>query len=248
MSKPVLFDELSRVAIEKLVASGMKTVIMPVGAVEQHGPHLPVKLDYMCAEEIARGVSARTGVPVLPALPFGHSGGHKGFPGVIALRPETFQKVCEEIAEWIYASGFRQLVFLNGHLPNVYPLMGAIVNLMRDHEDFQLKALSWWDIDPEIGELMMQDKRFGLPHANDAETALMRYLRDDLVDMSLAKESPGENQSLFFAYLIHKITPDGTLGDPRSSTVEFGEKLYNLAVDKLSAQLEAARNEVPPFP
>ena len=246
MSKPIRFDELNRVSLERLIDAGMKTAILPTGSIEQHGPHLPIKLDYMCAEAIALGASARTGIPVLPALPFGHSGGHSGFKGVLSLRPETFQKVIEEIAEWVYDNGFRQLVFLNGHLPNIYPLMSAVVNLMRAHDDFQLKALNWWDITPELTKMMMVDARFGLPHANNVETALMRYLRDDLVDMDVAAPVDGEGKKLFFAYLIRKITPTGTLGDPRGATREIGERIYTLAVEALAEQLQKARSEVPP--
>jgi creatinine amidohydrolase/Fe(II)-dependent formamide hydrolase-like protein len=74
----------------------------------------------------------------------------------------------------------------------------------------------------------------------------MRYLRDDLVDMSAAAPVDGEGKKLFFAYLIRKITPTGTLGDPSRSTRESGERIYNLAVAGLAEQLRAAQSEIPP--
>jgi creatinine amidohydrolase/Fe(II)-dependent formamide hydrolase-like protein len=74
----------------------------------------------------------------------------------------------------------------------------------------------------------------------------MRYLRDDLVDMSKATSVPGQGKKLFFSYLLRNITRTGHLGDPSASTVELGEKLYRMAVDGLASQLKSARTEVPP--
>jgi len=246
MSKPLKFDELNTFSLQALIDGGMRTAILPTGATEQHGPHLPLNLDYLCAQGIAWGVSEKTGIPVLPALPFGHSGGHLGFPGNLSLRPETFQKVIEELSEWTYNMGFRQLVFLNGHLPNIFPLQCAVVNLLVAHSDFQLKALNWWDITPELSKKMFGDNSYGFPHGNLVETALMRYLRDDLVDMPHATSVPGQNKKLFFSYLIRNLTRTGHLGDPSPSTVAIGEELYRMAVDGLSAQLTAARTETAP--
>lgn len=246
MSKPVKFDELNTFTLQALIDGGMRTAILPTGATEQHGSHLPLCLDYVCAERIALGVSEKTGVPVFPALPFGHSGAHVGFPGNLSLRPETFQRVIEELAQWSYDMGFRQLIFLNGHLPNLFPLQCAVTNLMVANSDFQLKALNWWDISPELQKHMFGDNSFGFPHGNLAETALMRYLRDDIVDMSKATPIAGQNKKLFWSYLMRGISRTGHLGDPRPATAEFGGRLYQLAVDGLSEQLIAARSETAP--
>jgi creatinine amidohydrolase/Fe(II)-dependent formamide hydrolase-like protein len=142
--------------------------------------------------------------------------------------------------------GFRQLVILNGHLPNIYPLQCAVTNLIVAHPDFQLKALNWWDITPELQKHMFGDNGYGFPHGNIVETALMRYLRDDLVDMSRSVAVPGQGKRLFYSYLIRNITRTGHLGDPTKATVELGETLYRMAVDGLSQQITAAREERPP--
>lgn len=246
MGKAVIFDELNTFSLQALIDSGMRTAILPVGATEQHGPHLPLNLDYLCAQRIALGVSEETGIPVFPALPFGHSGGHAGFPGNLSLRPETFQRVIEELSEWAYGMGFRQIVFLNGHLPNLFPLQCAVTNLIVAHPDFQLKALNWWDITPELQKHMFGDNSYGFPHGNIVETALMRYLRDDLVDMKMSTPVPGQGKRLFYSYLMRNISRTGHLGDPSTATVELGEQLYRMAVDGLSAQMTAARSETAP--
>ena len=76
--KPILLDELRHPQVKSLISRGMEMVMLPVGAVEQHSLHLPLNVDFLLAQEIARGVSALTGVPVLPAIPYGHSSNHRG--------------------------------------------------------------------------------------------------------------------------------------------------------------------------
>ena len=203
--------------------------IMPTGATEQHGPHLPMNVDYLVAYRIAPGVSERTGVPVLPPLPVGHSGGHDGIPGARSMSPETFQTVVEEIAEGVYATGFRRLLFLNGHLPNIHPLNCAAVNLRVRHPDFNLQALSWWDITPEIQEKFYGDDSYGIPHGNIVETSIMRYFRDDLLNMAKSRKVGGRGEKLFFYYLLRQVSLSGHGG----ATVELGERLCRMAADGL---------------
>ena len=244
--KPIIYDELSWPEAKELVESGMDMAIMPTGATEQHGPHLPMKVDYLVAYRIALGVSEKTGVPVFPPLPVGHSGGHVGIPGTLSLRPETFQKVIEEIAEWAYDTGFRRMLFLNGHLPNVFPLNCATVNLRVGHPDFKLQTISWWDITPELQKHFYTDESYGVPHGNVVETSIMRYFRDDLVDMSKAKKVGGKGKKLFFYYLLRQVSLSGHCGDPSAATVELGEKLYRMAVDGLVPKIKKALKEEPP--
>ena len=201
-------------AARELVENGMDMVIMPTGATEQHGPHLPMNVDYLVAYRIALGVSERTGVPVLPPLPIGHSSGHEGIPGTLSLSPETFQKVVEEIAEGVYTTGFRRLLFLNGHLPNIHPLNCAAVNLRVRHPDFKLQALSWWDITPGIQKKFYGDESYGIPHGNIVETSIMRYFRDDLVDMTKGQEGRRQGQE---AVLLLPAAPDLAVRSRRRS-------------------------------
>src|SRR3984957_21325469 len=80
-------------------ASKLNAVIIPVGAIEQHGPHLPLAVDTQIGEAVALGVSALTGVPVIPALCYGVSGSHGDFRGTIALRPHTLIAVVEDVID-----------------------------------------------------------------------------------------------------------------------------------------------------
>ena len=243
---PVILEELSAPQIKEMIEGGMDMAIMPVGATEQHGPHLPLNVDTLIPERIAHAVSAETGVPVFPSMAYGQSSTHAGLGATLSLRPETFQKVMEEVGEWAYFSGFRRLLYLSGNLPNLPPLTCAILNLGFKYPDLRLKALQWWDITPELSQKMFGDSTCGLPHGALAETSMLRYFRDDLVDMSQAKDVGGGDQKLFFYYLLEKITRSGHCGNPSVATKEIGEALCRTAVEELVRLVNDARTEEPP--
>lgn len=244
--KPVIFDEMTHAEVSALIERGMTMAIMPTGATEQHGLHLPLLVDYFLAHRIALGVSTNTGIPVFPPLPFGHSGNHSGFPATLSLRPETFQQVAEEICEWAYDTGFRKLLFLSGNLPNVPPLQSAIVNVLRRTPDMQIRAMNWWDITPELQAMFYGDESYGRCHGNIVETAIMRYFRDDLVKMDKSYAHPGKGVRLFFHYMHKDVSRDGHQGDPTGATPELGERIYRMAVDGLSEQVKRALVETKP--
>ena len=245
--KPLLLDELNHPQVKGLIARGMDMVMLPVGAVEQHSLHMPLNVDWLLAQEIARGVSALTQVPVLPAIPYGHSSNHRGFPGTYSLKPETFQKVIEEMLDWMHAEGFRRVLFVNGNLPNQFPLASAIANAGARYSDLRMRAMSWWDINPELKAWFATDESFGRCHANVAETSLMLHLRPDLVDMSKTYRMAGQGLKPFFHYPHALVSRDGHQGDPSSATPEAGKRYFELAVNSLAEQVRAALVENPPF-
>ena len=85
-----------------------------------------------------------------------------------------------------------------------------------------------------------------MPHGNIVETSIMRYFRDDLVDMTKAKKVGGKGKTLFFYYLLRQVSLSGHGGDPSGATVELGEELYRMAVDGLVPLIEKALAEEPP--
>jgi creatinine amidohydrolase len=246
MAKPVLLDEMSHPQVRRLVDGGMDMVMLPVGAVEQHSLHLPLNVDFLLAQEIARGASAATGVPVLPALAYGHSSNHRGFAGTYSLRPETLQRVVEELCDWMYADGFRKVLFVNGNLPNQFPIQSAFANVGTRHAEMRLRFLSWWDIDPELRNWFVTDESFGRCHANVAETSLMLHLRPDLVDMSKTYPMPGKGLRPFWHYPHAMVSRDGHQGDPSKATPELGKTMFDRAVASLAEQVSKARAEPAP--
>ncbi len=140
---PIFLDELSAPEIKEITRRvGM--VILPIGATEQHGPHLPVNTDTLCCLEVAKRVSMNTGVPLSPPIYYGHSEEHRGFPGTFYMRPETMIAVIEDICTSMVESGFRKILILYGHLPNQWPIECACDNLRHDLEQkCQIRAVRW---------------------------------------------------------------------------------------------------------
>src|SRR3954466_12013167 len=116
MAKHLLLQEMTRTEAR---ASGESLVVWPVGALEQHGPHLPVGTDYLTVEVLARRAAAKAAerIPVLvaPTLPFGSSHHHLPFGGTMSLSTEGYYRVAYELVESLIVSGFRKVFIVNGH-------------------------------------------------------------------------------------------------------------------------------------
>ena len=151
----------------------MDMAILPVGSTEQHGPHLSVNVNTLSADTVARGVSANTGVPVLPALPYGAAWGHTSkWPGTLSLSPATVTQAVVEIGEWLReASGFTRFLILNGHMTNFAPLRTALETLRYRHPPLRVALRNLWEISPRVTAVYTADASDW--HANAAETSLM---------------------------------------------------------------------------
>ena len=105
------------------LAAVQHAAILPVGATEQHGPHLGCGVDAVLADKLCAAVAERTRVPMLPTLPYGCSLGHsQRWPGTIGVQPTTLIELVAQIGEWAYHSGVRRLFMVNTHVTNAAPL------------------------------------------------------------------------------------------------------------------------------
>ncbi len=179
----LLFEELTRDEIRTLAPNTM--ALLPVGAMEQHGPHLPVGTDSFTVEYIARTAAAKLAadVPVLvaPTLPFGSSHHHLPFSGMLSLGTETCYRVLSDIAESLIIDGFRRIFILNGHGGNNELIQLVARDLTLKHP-VHIAAASYWTI--AWDGLVKEDAHVGagLPgHSGRFETSLMLALRPDLV-------------------------------------------------------------------
>jgi creatinine amidohydrolase len=244
--QPVLWEELSWEQLDLLREQGMNMVILPVGATEQHALHLPVGVDTFSAVAVAHGVSARTGIPVLPALPYGCSLGHsKKWAGTISLRPETLSALVLEIAEWVYSAGFERILLLNGHVTNWAPLRCGLENVRHQYPNLRIALRSIWEISPQIHAFYHQDAANF--HANCAETSVMLALRPELVQLDKAIDEPDRSASCFFAYQVSQESVNGAVGLPSKSSLNFGQQILATCIDQLSAQLIKALVEQTPL-
>ncbi|MFZ0513451.1 MAG: creatininase family protein [Candidatus Nitrosopolaris sp.] len=242
----MLWEELNWKAIKRLTKS-MKMVIIPIGACEQHGPHLPLAVDTIDCYEVAKRVSARTKVPVIPPITYGCSQSHGDFPGTLSIRPETMIRMICDIVDWLYRSGIRKILLLNGHMWNWGPLYSARENIHYDFPDIQVRVLNWWAAKPDIMAQSIKDCPV-LPsyvHANIGETSCMLAVRPDLVNMTDAVDE--KDYETFFEYRMDQYSKSGVVGrETTKATQEFGEKIFAMVVDNLESMVEdALREKIP---
>jgi len=246
--RPVLLGEHSWAEVVGLVEHS-ELVVLPIGAVEQHGPHLPLLVDAIQVEAIAHEASARSGVPIAPTFTYSSSQGHSRlFPGTMALTPGTTVRALAELCDWLVNAGFRKLFLLNGHVGNGGPIWNAVdVAQARLPRDVSLHAMSWWDLTPEVWKLVTSDcpEADWLFHANHGETSLMLHLRPDLVRMDRAVDQ--DDLPWTFTYDMAKLSRSGAIGRRTTeATAEDGERIFETAVAALVERLGRMAAEKPP--
>lgn len=233
------FPYLTWQEIDTLPDKENVVIIQPVGAIEQHGYHLPIIVD----SAIAMGVlgKALEGLnPVIPAyalpcLYYGKSNEHWHFSGTITLSATTLLSVLMEVADSLYRSGFRKLILMNAHGGQPQIMDIAARDIHQKYPDFAIFPLFTWRVPHCAKDLLTpQELEYGI-HAGDAETSLLLTLLPHCVKMNKAvKEYPQnlpENSLLTmegklpFAWLTQELTQSGVMGDATVATKEKGDQL-----------------------
>ncbi len=248
--EPILWEHLTWDEAEA-ICKKMKMAIICVGAIEQHGPHLPVNVDISINYEIGKRISAATGVPVLPPIFPGVSESH-GFSGTIFVRPETLSMMMYDICRSLYEKNrIKKILVINGHMWNQAANLAIRDNMRCDYEDLQIRVLNWWDFDPEVYALVASDCPLGRSlHANIGETSCMLAISPELCDMKKAKLLKVDNPEYphFWDYREEEMTKSGVMGSAATkATAELGEKILSMAAGKLIREVKKALKEKPRY-
>jgi creatinine amidohydrolase len=222
--------------------------LLPVGATEQHGPHLPVGTDTMIATALSQAAAPAGGAVVLPPLALGASWWHgTGLGGTLAVAGERVAELAADCARWAAYSGLRRLLFVNGHVGNSAALWLACDRVRFERPDLRVGVLEWWNLTESIAATVTEDARDW--HAHRAETALMLAIAPELVDLARAKESDDEDRTpgLVFRYGATAVTRNGVTGRPSEATAELGKSLWAEVVAAARDLVAQARVEEPPL-
>jgi creatinine amidohydrolase len=241
-NRKVLWQELLRHEFEEALEN-RPVVIVPVGSVEQHGPHCPMDVDISAPFHMAAQVAARVSdFPVIVGPPIwsGFTHYNEGFPGTISLRLETFQMLVADVCRGIHGNGFERIITINGHGGNAAPCRAVSWQLAE--EDIFTLSFSWWDaVQAELRQWSATDE--GVGHGGEWETAVQLHLRPQMVDLSRAQADDTLTQpfrgELAFAEFAERLrdTAQGTgiMGDALAATAEKGKRIFELACDRLEA-------------
>jgi creatinine amidohydrolase len=226
---------------------GTDLCLLPCGATEQHGPHLPLDTDSIFAAAFCAYVSSKIGVPVLPTVEYGCSLGHTDrWPGTLSLMPETLAATVREVAGFLVRTGFRRMLVVNSHWGNTAALRCAIDRVRFEHAGrFQVGLRSTFDITPGVWRQFTDDGADF--HANRAETALMMYLAPHLVRRGEIRDDPDRTGGKVFTYVVPQTSTNGVTGHPSRATAADGKRLFVEIGEALSEIVAAARTEEPPL-
>ena len=221
-----------------------RAAILPIGAVEAHGPHLPLGTDNVLAERLAMQLGERTRSFVLPTLPFGQVWSLRNFPGSINVSNEALIRLLSDIGESLYHQGFRIFAMVNGHLGNAVALKEAARILYERVPELKVFYFFYPGTKEIIAEVRETSAAHAVyMHADEIETSYMLYLAGEYVDMSKAIDGapviPADAD--FTPTPWEEITASAVLGDATLATREKGEVIIRKCLEVMAEMIRNAK-------
>ena len=233
--------------LQALASDGKAVAVLPIGAVEQHGPHLPVGTDYLAAEDVAlmamEKLNSESQFFLLPTVTYALSIEHIHVPGTITLMPETLIHVLTDIGDSLLRLGVKKLVLVNGHGGNDSAIQ--IAGRLLRGKGMMVYMVNGGAIRDALGA-----KEYHV-HADCIETSVMMASHPEGVDTeqitqhlstSIDKwhEAADCRGDLISCWYIDDISVDGVVGDPILSTAEFGREFMEKQSEKIARAIELA--------
>ena len=231
-------------------------VILPIGATEQHGRHLPLNTDTMAAayfaEQVANRVTAEHGIRVVvaPTIPYGEARGTPPFsqllPGTISITGDTVVRLIAEVVRSLVTQGFKNILVLNGHLENTTLIAAALRRVSLDFPDAGLYGANWFHLASEAWSHIRKGGKAGAGHSCEKETSICLALQpqnvalDEVVKGTRSFSLPDKYifpmpaGPVFFHSRVSGTRERGVMGDPSAATRESGEKLIAAVLDELT--------------
>lgn len=211
-------------------------IILPSGAVEVYGEHLPLGTDTIVVTHVARRVGEHLGAPVLPTLPVGFSRSLGDFPGTLSIPTSVLIEYLRALAHSVIPWGARRLLFINSHRGNIGPIGELALELQANH-DVRCAQVFWWDYVAALGKDIVETGPHANGHAAEIGTSIMLYLEPDLVVRDRVKDHTPQGGAKYpdiTQYQGMKArSPVGTTGNPTVATREKGEELVRRGVDRI---------------
>lgn len=249
--KSIRMDEMNWLDIKEAIDQGFTTVVIGIGSIEQHGPHLPLQTDALIGDAIANRVAARLKNALqAPTIRVGCSNHHLAFPGTISYRETTLKAIIHDYVDSLARHGFTKIVLLPLHGGNFTTTQEAIDELQQKHPE--IKIVGYTDLMGLLDALNSFSSEFGITkeesgaHAGESEASLVLALAKKLVMKErfvsgyLGPLGVEETKIIFEEGML-ALTENGIIGDPTKATSKKGEfyleNLVNFLVDEIKKQI-----------
>ncbi|MFP4001468.1 MAG: creatininase family protein [Candidatus Natronoplasma sp.] len=246
MTERIRWGEMNRWELEQRKKM-VDTAVLPIGSLEQHGPHLPLDTDSFNAKNIVEKAVERLDPPrppILPVIPYGVSDHHMSFPGTVTISPHVLEETIIDIGRSILQHGFFKLYIYNGHGCNESAIKTAAQKL-KEETGMLVITDSFESLTPERQEIVESKNDV---HAGEFETSLTLAFREEMVDERTIPEEEVkfpdpkmefDNDPEFnYTWDTHELTRTGVIGDATKASKEKGEKLWEAGIERLKDRLE----------
>jgi creatinine amidohydrolase len=255
-TEPLEYGRLTWPEVRRAAAEG-RVPVVPIGTLEDHGPHLPIDTDVTLVEAICRAAVGRLGdrAVLLPPVVHGYSPHHMDFPGTVTISWDTFCRYCTDVATSLVRHGFARVLLVNGHGSN-QNLVEMAARLAQVEEPASLVAACFYLSGPASARVIAEvrdSERGGMAHACELETSLYLHVAPEHVDMDAAVDEHGypETDNLWMDWSDGplKLMPwwssfsaTGVQGDPTRASPDKGAALFEAAVAEIAAYVTDLRS------
>ncbi len=229
----VELDRMSWPEVQAELQAGRDTVVIALGATEQHGPHLPLATDALIGDQLARVIAEELDAFLGPTVRIGCSEHHLEFPGTLSISETTFEELVGDIVRSLARGGFRRAVLLPTHGGNFGPLAAALEKL-EPLEGIEVRALTDMKLLLAIAQLGADEHHVPLAqgglHAGEWETSMLAAIHPQQVRLDQAEPGytgdPERAMAVIFSHGVRALSENGVIGDPARSTAEHGQRYW----------------------
>lgn len=237
------FNKIDGITLRSQIEN-VKVALLPVGAVEIHGPHLPTGTDSFLAEALCKKICEKTKAMILPTIHYTQVWSLGDFVGSIGISNQVLTLLLTEILLSTYENGFQVIAIVNSHLGNLFAIKEAAREVLKKKPDCKILYFTYPKANEKLPEVM-ESSNFhgGFFHADEIETSYMLYLCNEYVDMEKAKDCSLQVPELIDVTPIRwsEFTDDAVMGNAKLATKEKGKIVIDHVIDQIVNNIEKVK-------